>query len=203
MALNIAKFTFLFQAAGAAQTVPVGWSETLYRTQLGPNTDQNAGLAYVGIRKQILGDGAACIAMRYAQLDNPRAGIIRSLTEAEGTPTPSSPFGKYAYDPAQWDMLFAFRNPGLGYKRPFFLAGVPDYFTDQFKAKGMDAAFLNGAKMNDWIQELTAGGWCWYPKDRTAPNPKPRILMPITQVTPRMMRARKRGRPFFLFRGHV
>lgn len=193
------KFTVFFEAQGG--TAPTGWTETMYSNL--PVTDVNLDLLvqnYVPARRQLLGNGAFIQGARLSTIPPNRQASVQFFQGNFGLPSVFTHSPADDYDPTQVDLLLRV-DDGNGHRRQFWLGGLPDSQTDQLLAQGMSSGFINSASMRNFKRALTTGGSLGLRYGVTKPPSPVGTYAKFVNVTPIMVRNRKRGRPFELFRG--
>jgi hypothetical protein len=187
------KVTIFFATQGG--TVPVGWTETWYDlSTFLPGALSNAK-KYIGVRKNLLGKGAKITFIRVTDTANLRFTNVYQVPESEGIGSTYVNSPADDFDQAHEDLLVRV-EAGAGNRRSWFISGLPDSQTDQLKVKGMDAAFVDGPLIGLVYGVILANNWA------IRIGKKPNFTYPaITSFVARMVRNRKRGRPFDLFRG--
>lgn len=205
------KHTFFYETKG--KSTNTGWTETLWGNQPDLDTARANAKDYMTIRKNLLGIGAIALAWRGTLVP---AGFIppapKRITQVyffQGNEGVGEQFVRSPdddYDPAHEDLLLSVQSafdpgpPPQSSRRSMFLSGLPDSQTDQLKTQGMNAPYLFGAQMSQFIKELTGGRW--YNRKKTGAGPPATFTAyPISRVQPIMVRHRNRGRTFFPFRG--
>lgn len=194
----LSKITFFFESNGG--TAPTGWTETFYSQNANINQVLSQSLAqYVGPRALMLGVGCSLQSIRVARFPLERTTQISFITGASGTSKQYTDPATDFYDPTQVDLLVRLQTDG-GKKRSLALSGLPDKVTDQLVQQGIFDFFVNGPGFKNWIKAITSLNFCI--RYRVAPGPSPSYLTDvITTGQAIMVRNRKRGRPFDLFRG--
>lgn len=200
----VVKNVFFFTALPGP--VPVGWTETLYSFHATLDLAQQAARTLNNARRQLLGVGATSYAWRGNLVAQKRISQVYFFQAGETTSNVFTNSPADDFDPAHEDLMCRVEsivNPGpnlLYARRAYFLAGLPDSQTDQLKAQGIAAAFVNGPAFQTWRDLLF--NTPYYIRKKTANGPPPVFDgRAITKFTPIMVRHRNRGRPFFLFRG--
>lgn len=191
------KITFFFEGSGPAKT---GWTETWYTSDDSFLTMGALADSYLLPRRGLLGPGAEIKYWRTESTDpaKKRSTRVRFMTGTEGKPYfyTSSPADDF--DPSQSDLLLRIDgndSGGVTARRSLMLAGIPDSQTDQLKAQGINAPYVtNGI----WTGFSTFVKGAFLIRKGKSPTFS---YIPIVNVQPIMMRNRKRGRPFELFRG--
>lgn len=195
-----ARAQVLFEAEGG--TAPTGWTETFYATGQTPEQLRDYLIDnYVPVRLDLMGIGARIQAVVAKNIPPNRISSIAFVTPPKGPP--SRFFGNNGpddFDPTQVDLLIRLETAG-GKRRQFWMAGLPDSVTDQLLNQGIhDASFLSSQAFVRWVKVVTGGVLSI--RFKTANGPPPVFGSAIiTKATAIMVRNRKRGRPFFLFRG--
>jgi len=192
------KITVFFHGAGTS--VSTGWTETFWSSEANLQVAvTECKRKYIPRRKELLGNGATITHVRATSVPSTRLSYIEFIRGKDGegnffTKRPSDDF-----DPTQVDLLCRLQTAN-GHRRQLWLGGLPDSVTDTIVAQGIDAAFISsplfkqlGAAIVDLQYAIR-----WKMKDGSAISYH---ATPITEVFPIMVRNRKRGRPFFLFRG--
>lgn len=191
----------LFEASGG--TAPTGWSENFFAPSgMDPQSFRDYLIDnYVPKRQQLMGIGAFVQAVVAKKIPPNRTSSIAFVAPPKGginSREYSNP-GPDDYDPTQVDLLLRMETAS-GKRRQFWLGGLPDSVTDQLLEQGLKAAFLFSAAFIQWIKVVTGGVISI--RFRATVGPPPTFNSEIiTKVQPIMVRNRKRGRPFFLFRG--
>lgn len=192
------KINIFFEASGG--TAPTGWTETFWSDR----TDLKALLLavrqqYIPKRRDLLGVGARLQAIRVSNIPPNRVSYVYFTQAKEGNGTLFDNAGPDDYDPTQVDLLWRLQTVG-GKRRQFYMSGLPDSVTDQIQDQGVTGAFVNSAAVKQWqtaVQAIPMGI-----RFKTADGPPPVFAWDqITDFIPVMIRNRKRGRPFELFRG--
>lgn len=198
MAVTNSKVTIFFSASGG--TAPTGWTETFYspQTDLEVSVDQ-AVKQYVPKRRAILGIGARILAVRASAVPPNRLSFIKFIVEDNGIGNVYTAAKVDDYDPTQVDLLCRIQSSN-GHRRQFWVGGLPDSQTDQLLEQGITAPFINGAPFKQLVAAIIASNFQMQVKTANGPPPV-FAYYNITSVLPIMVRNRKRGRPFFLFRG--
>ena len=180
--------------------VPVGWSETFYSADTDLTVAANRAMnIYVPKRAQLLGIGAQVYAVRTTNVVPNRLSYLRFVSDADGKSEIFKTPEKDDTDPTQVDLLLRMMD-STNHRRQFWLGGLPDSTTDQLKAQGMDAPFLRSPAYKQWVACIATLQWAI--RYRIPPtSPKTYDSGVISNVLPIMIRNRKRGRPFFLYRG--
>lgn len=191
------RVTIFLEAFGG--TVPTGWTETFYSNS--EDLDLLIELwknRYCGKRAELLGKGARISYLRVSTISAPRRSRTISLFGKDSESYSNQSRGD-SYDPVQVDLLIRMTT-ALGKRRQFWLAGLPDKYTDQLIKDGMEANLIYGPVYKQYFQAI---------RDLEALiryKSSPPVLTPFDSATivhadPIMIRNRKRGRPFKLFRG--
>jgi hypothetical protein len=189
-------------------TVPAtGWTETWWLPT--SNFAGNLLIAqnYVVVRAALLGIGAFIQAVKLTLPGVQPVNLKRQSqvyyppTGVGGATVYDSP-GVDDYDPTQVDLQFRI-EAGPAKRRTLFLGGLPDSQTDTFQVGGMLQSYLNGPQMKRFQAFVIAnfGSRDIVPPRITPPSANTYLYNAITAVIPIQTRNRKRGRPFFLFRG--
>ena len=196
VAQPLSKIVFFLTAAGG--TAPTGWTETFYTQNANLQDVLNAGKVYALQRARLLGKGSQLEYIRVSNVPPNRATLIYYMQGNAGLPKQYINPGD-DYDPTQVDLLLRCQT-AQGKRRQFWLGGLPDSETDQLLQQGINAAFTNGPSFKALIDLIKVNSYCI--RYRTAAGPPPVYTSDtITDVIPIMVRNRKRGRPFDLFRG--
>jgi len=197
MADAASRISIFFEASGG--TAPTGWTETFWSSQGDLETAVLDCInKYVPKRKELLGVGARVQAVRATSIPSTRLSFIQFITgEKDGTGGIWSADSGGQYDPTQVDLLLRAQTAD-GHRRQIWLAGLPDEVTSQLIQTGVKAPFVSGASFKQWLGAIRSipYGIRW----KSGPGPV-YTFSPITQIFPIMVRNRKRGRPFYLFRG--
>jgi hypothetical protein len=156
--------------------------------------------AYVKVRVPLLGNGAFIKAYRISSLDPAlkRLTQIKFMQGDAGTPRTSS-----QSDPSQVDLLVRLKADASPAARNLWLSGLPDAYTNQLVAQGMEATFLFAGPFKKYLGFLTDPANALAIRAEVKPRTDPRTYqaIPIRQAEPIMIRKKDRGRPFNLFRG--
>jgi len=197
MADAASKVNIFFEATGG--TAPTGWTETFWSSQGNLETAVlDCVNKYVPKRKELLGVGATVQAVRATSIPPNRLSFIEFIVgekDRQGVYWSAQSGGQY--DPTQVDLLVRAQTAD-GHRRQIWLAGLPDEVTSQLVEQGVRGAFINGALYKQWAGAIRAMPYGIRWKSGAGPV---YTFSPITQIQPIMVRNRKRGRPFFLFRG--
>lgn len=186
-----------FESAGG--TAPTGWSETWYPA--GSNADDALiqAKAYVAKRKELLGMGATVQFAKVTNIPPNRQSKIYFFEGKEGTPTLFTGSGDQ-YDPTQVDLLMRVQSTTPAARRQWAISGLPDSVTNQLIQSGVKDTFVTSPIFKQLIALIKSLGWGI--RKKTANGPPPVFTFAsITDIFPIMVRNRKRGRPFELFRG--
>lgn len=197
MPMTQAKLTIFFAASGGRGVPPTGWTETWYKVENDYKNALGAAITYAKARKEILGFKASILGVRVSDAILKRETLVSQLSESGGTSTIYTNDNDQ-HDPTQVDLLIRV-EASENFRRSWFLAGLPDSVTEQLKEQGVNAPFLNGPPIKKVYTTMFDQGFCIRRKDPAVPGTF--ILSPITSLIPRMVRNRKRGRPFDLFHG--
>jgi len=192
------KVTIFFQAQGG--TAPTGWTETFWTSEA--DLKQNVVRVrqfYLPKRIALLGAGTKVAAIRATAVPGNRLSYIEFPTGKEGEPSVFDRVGEDSYDPTQVDLLVRLQTAN-GHRRQFWVGGLPDSQTDQLKLQGVTGQFTNSPGWKQFSDAIIKSGFNIRYKATAGPPPT-YLATPITDIFPIMVRNRKRGRPFFLFRG--
>jgi hypothetical protein len=195
------KVTVFFEAQGG--TAPTGWTENWWSSQADLPTIVNSFIAnYVPARTPLLGVGARIQSVRATLVQTPAARVsyvefLPGIKSGEGNLFTNSPADDY--DPTQVDLLIRMSNLA-GKHRQFWLGGLPDSQTDQLLQQGITGAFINSPAYKQWIAAIGRMPIGIRYKTSSGP-PATYAFATLTTFLPIMVRNRKRGRPFYLFRG--
>ena len=193
------KVSIFFGSIGS--NAPCGWTETFYSLQ----TDLQALLAqivkyYVPARADLLGVGAKIVAVRAASIPPDRITYIETFIPNDGVGMAFTGPND-GFDPIQADLLVRVQG-SVGHRRQLWLAGIPDSQTwSQYPpgVKGIAPTFITSGYWKTWSKLLTTLSLGIRAK---APPPAVGFLWEqIVLVKAMSLRNRKRGRPFFLYRG--
>lgn len=198
MAFTQAKMTIFFGASGGRGVPPTGWSETWYTRDTSYDATLKSAEKYCKVRKQLLGKSAFLIGARVSDAIVKRDTLITELQGEDQTTSSYFTGDGDIHDPTQVDLLVRVEG-GPFYRRSWFVSGLPDSVTDQAKEFGVTNFFTALPLWKQLLKVMTDQRFCIRAKDRDNPNQK--ILVDITNIIPRMVRNRKRGRPFDLFHG--
>lgn len=192
------KVNIFFEAAGG--TSPTGWTETFWSsiTDVQDLADKIKSV-YVPKRKALLGVGCSIQFIRASKIPPNRVTAIRYLVHKEGTPDLFTNSPADDYDPTQVDLLLRVED-SIGKRRQWWLGGLPDSQTDQLLAEGINGAFVNSPAFKQLVQAITTIG-LGIRSIATKGTPNTYQFNQIVRIQPIMVRNRKRGRPFDLFRG--
>lgn len=188
-----------FEASGG--TAPVGWSETWWSKAGDADIAMQEAKDYVKVRRELLGDGAQVQFAKITNIPPNRLSTIYFFTGKEGIPGVFNvPGGQF--DPTQVDLLIRVESRGFGVnaRRQWALSGLPDVVTNQLIQQGITGAFVNSPVFKQTLTQIKKNQWGIRKKTGNGPPPT-FTLANITDLTPIMVRNRKRGRPFLLFRG--
>jgi len=193
------KITIFFESQGG--TVPTGWTETFWTNDA--NIDSIADKVkffYIPKRVGFLGLGASAKYLRISKM--PLSSRISKVFFLDGKQGENSSLANPkddGYDPTQVDLLFLMAD-AEGHRRSFYMSGLPDKYSNQLVKQGMEAAFLNGPLFTQFTKAIRDSDFVLRSKVPGS-SPAEYNTYAILRVEPRMVRNRKRGRPFFLFRG--
>jgi hypothetical protein len=193
------KTVFFYEANSASS--PVGWTETFYLPQ--PFTfDQAIAKAktYMQSRHSLLGNGAAAVAVRVSNIPPNRLSQIYFFQGKEGMPDLFTSAPGDDFDPTQVALNIRAQD-AAGDKRVYWLDGLPDSVTHTLVAQGIDGAYINSPIFKQTLQAIQTVGYGLRVVVKPKAAPPVYNFQPITTMQPIMVRNRKRGRPFFLFRG--
>lgn len=190
------------------QTIPpTGWTETWWLSSSSFTLGVAIAQAYIPIRAALFGVGAYISAVRVTLPGVQPVALKRqsqiafpNLGEGGASVFVNQPADDY--DPTQADLMFRV-EAGPAKRRVFWLGGMPDSQTDSFQLAGVKPAYTNSGGMKKLINFILAN---FGTRDLVPPrNPVPSLntytFNQITDVIPIQARNRKRGRPFYLFRG--
>ena len=188
-----------FEASGG--TAPTGWSEVFYDQGSDIERALDKAKDYAKKRKALLGKGAVVQFAKITNLPPNRQSRIYFFVGKEGQPDLFTNSPEDDYDPTQVDLLLRVEGAGPpAARRQWALSGLPDSVTDQLLATGVKGAFTSSPAFKQLINQITANAWCIRKKTANGP-PATYSAITITRIDPIMVRNRKRGRPFELFRG--
>lgn len=194
----LSKITFFFESNGG--TAPTGWTETFYSQNANINQVlADAKSTYVGARAVMLGVGCSLQSIRVSDFVNKRITQVAFVSGGSGqSKTYTDPATDF-FDPTQVDLLVRLQTDA-GKKRSLALSGLPDKVTDQLVQQGIFDFFTNGPGFKNWLKAITALAYCVRYK---VPGSNPAVYLTdvIAGGQAIMVRNRKRGRPFDLFRG--
>lgn len=192
------KVNIFFKAAGG--TAPTGWTETYWSTvtDLKDNLD-TCEKTYVPKRAALLGVGAAIQFIRVSKVPPNRITQVRFLNGKQGDPSLFTTSPADDYDPTQVDLLCRVTDTA-GRRRQMWIAGLPDSQTDQLLAQGITGAFTASPSWKQFVKAVKDCGYCIRSKATAGPPPT-FAANQIDTIDPIMVRNRKKGRPFELFRG--
>lgn len=192
------KVNIFFKASGG--TAPTGWTETYWSTitDLKDNLD-NAEKIYVPKRAALLGVGASIQFLRCSKVPPNRVTQVRFLNGKQGDPSLFTTSPADDYDPTQVDLLCRVTDTA-GKRRQMWIAGLPDSQTDQLLAQGITGAFTSSPSWKQFVKAVLDCGFCIRSKLTNGPPPT-FAANQISTIDPVMVRNRKKGRPFELFRG--
>jgi len=192
------RVTLYYEATGG--TAPTGWTETFY------SDDDSLELVldkaqdrYLPKRVALMGAGVVCKYIKASNIPPNRLTQTRFISGKAGENAQISNSQEDAYDPVQVDLLIRMNTP-TGRQRQFWLAGMPDRYTNQLITQGMTAPFLNGPALKQFLDAIRKAEFKIRFKTASGPPPVYDSGLIINTV-PVMIRNRKRGRPFNLFRG--
>ena len=195
----LSKCTIFLTAQGG--TAPTGWTETFYlQAGIGQASLDNIVNTYIPKRADMLGVGAQIEAVRLGTVPATRVTLVKFMQGAQGRGKTFTNSPADDYDPTQVDLLCRAQTAG-GKRRQFWIGGLPDSQTDQLLQEGIQGSYINSPAFKQFVQAMIASGFCI--RYRTNPGVLPATFNadPIASVQPIMIRNRKRGRPFDLFRG--
>ncbi len=192
------KLVFFYEAAGGV--APVGWTETFYTPNVGLDAAMQLGKTYMQSRHSLLGNGASAQALRVSNVPNTRQTAIYFFQGKEGLPDIfTSPPGD-DFDPTQVAMVVRLED-AVGDKRVFWLDGLPDSVTHTLVNQGIDGAYINSPLFKQTMDKIINQQFEMQVVNKPRADPPVFTYPKIVKATPIMVRNRKRGRPFFLFRG--
>lgn len=192
------RVTLYYEASGG--TAPTGWTETFFSDD--SSLDQildKAQNIYLPKRVDLFGAGVVCKYIKAANIPPNRQTLTRFITGKAGENSQLSNSQQDAYDPVQVDLLIRL-NTANGKQRQFWLAGIADKYTNQLVTQGMTAPFLEGPAFKQFLAAMKKAEFRIRYKVTNGPPPTYDSGLIVGQV-PVMIRNRKRGRPFNLFRG--
>ena len=192
------KVTIFFNGAG--KSVSTGWTETFWSSEANLQVAvTDCKRTYVPRRKELLGVGATITHIIAPSIPTTRLSYIEFLRgkDGEGQLFTTSP--RDDFDPTQVDLLLRMQTAN-GHRRQLWLGGLPDSVTDTLLAQGIEAAFTSAPVFKQLVAAIVGLQYAVRYKATNGPPPT-YLATPITEVFPIMVRNRKRGRPFFLFRG--
>jgi hypothetical protein len=197
------KIVIFYEASG--KTAPTGWTETWWTGNSDPNGALEEAKAYVALRRNFLGQGAYVQSVRVSTIPIPPAVASRVaglyfFQGTEGLPQQYTNSPDDDYDPTQVDLLLRVKA-GNNAQRSWWMGGIPDSQTDQLKTQGTTAPFIQQVIQSQTVQKIISNGWMVRSQIKPHTNPATFQAFAITSVQPIMVRNRKRGRPFYLFRG--
>lgn len=198
MAQVARKLVFFYEANGSSSSV--GWTETFY-LPVGTFDDAiKRAKAYMQNRHSLLGNGAHAVAVRVSNVPNTRQTQIYFFQGKEGDPDIfTSPPGD-DFDPTQVALVVRMED-AAGDKRVFWVDGLPDSVTHTLVAQGIDGVYIASPIFKNTIQSIIDQGFCLQVVNKPVAMPKTYTYPAITKGQTIMVRNRKRGRPFFLYRG--
>lgn len=198
MATVAQKLVFFYEAVGG--TSCVGWTETFYTPAVGFDKAIQQAKFYMKSRHSLLGNGAMAVAVRVSNVPNTRQTQIYFFEGKEGVPDIfTSPPGD-DFDPVQVALVVRLED-AAGDKRVFWLDGLPDSVTHTLVAQGVDGTFVNSPVFKQVLDNVITLGWEMQVVNKPVTDPKTFTYPPIVKAKAVMVRNRKRGRPFFLYRG--
>lgn len=200
------KATLLFVARNFP--VPFGWSESIYLQTAGLTDSDAKVLDYVATRRMALGNGASVYAYRLSDVNltlgakHQRNGVTRTLSTGQG----DSPYNQseyQAYDASSTSILVRCFDAARTHSRQFWITGMPDGWTTTLAKLGLEAGISTLPALSGVLKWLSAPGNAQIKSNIIAsPGPPPVFTyFPIGFCQLRMVRSRKRGRPFDLLRG--
>jgi len=197
MADAASKVTVFFESTGG--TASTGWTETFYSSEGDlPTAADVCVKKYIPKRVEMLGVQAFCRGVRVTKIPSNRLSYVQFITgEKDQTGGIWAAETDGQHDPTQVDLLCRAQTAD-GHRRSLWIAGLPDTVCNQLKAQGVTAGFLNGAIFKQWMGAIRSIPYGIRWKSGAGPV---YTLSPIVEILPVMVRNRKRGRPFFLFRG--
>jgi len=207
MAQTRGKITVIFQHRPTSTTnqigsLPSGWTETWYTPW--PSGSYTALLAlakgYVAVRKEMLGVGAFVEAVRVSDDEVFRDSLwYEFLKQKENS---SSIFTTPVTDGVDvpWTDLMCRVEAGPFKRRTFWVAGLPDEVTETWVTQGVDPTFVFSKAWVALVNYIIAN-FSERVAVRPATTPPTFTLQGITNIIPRQVRIRKKGRPFGLLRG--
>jgi len=192
------RVQIFYEASGG--TAPTGWTETFYSddTDLDLFADKVRNI-YMPKRVALMGAGVIAKFLRVSNVANNRLTRVLYLSGKQGENAQVSNSQEDAYDPTQVDLLVGMWD-SVGHRRQFWLAGLPDRYTNQLVTQGVTAPFINGAAFKQWADSVLKAEFKIRWKATNGPPPTYNATN-ILRVEAKMIRNRKRGRPFNLFRG--
>jgi len=198
MADAASKVTILFEAQGG--DAPTGWTETFWSSEANLKTVVDTCLKkYVPKRAVLLGIGAKVFAVKATSVPTTRLSRVEFVTGKTGISNLFTRSPDDNYDPTQVDLLCKVQD-AAGHRRQLWLGGLPDSTTDQIKEQGINGDFIAQPCFKQYVQAILDVGYQIRYKTSNGP-PKVYAAAAIEDVQPVMVRNRKRGRPFFLYRG--
>lgn len=198
MADAASKVTIFFEASGG--TAPTGWTENFWSFQADlPTLIDQVVKQYVPKRAALLGVGCKIQSVRVSTNPLSRVTQVRFIVGKAGEPSVFTTSPADDYDPTQVDLLCR-ATTAQGKRRQLWVGGLPDSQTDQLLSQGITGAFTTSPTWKQYVAAIQASQLLLRFKLTNGPPPT-FGADPITDVQPIMVRNRKRGRPFDLFRG--
>lgn len=198
MTAPISKVTIFLEATGG--TVPAGWTETYWSA-----VEDLASLVtfirqnYVPARSALLGVGAKIVAVRATKNPPTRVSRIAFMQGKEGDPSLFTTSPADDFDPVQVALLC--RGVTInGKRRQMWIDGLPDSVTDQLVKTGVLGSFTASPAWKQFVKAVQNSNLLLRFKTANGP-PIVYDSEQLTDIQPIMVRNRKRGRPFYLFRG--
>jgi hypothetical protein len=192
------KLTIFYEANSSSS--PVGWTETWYLAAAGLDAGIQAGKTFMTTRHSLLGNGASAIAVRASNIPPNRLSQIYFFQGKEGQPDIFTSAPGDDFDPTQVALNVRCQD-AVGDKRVFWLDGLPDSVTHTLVAQGIDGVYINSPIFKQCLAAIQTLGFGMRVVVKPKAAPPVYNFQPITMTQPIMVRNRKRGRPFFLFRG--
>lgn len=197
MPMTQGKMTIFFGATGGTGVPPTGWTETWFKNEVDYKNMLGIALGYCKVRRNLLGKQAFITHVRVSDAIIKRDTLVEQLNADEGSGKVYTQDGD-EHDPTQVDLLVRIESGELR-RRSLFLAGLPDSVCQQLKENGISAPFILGPSFKNW-QKYVIDNQLGI-RFKVSSNPDVYQIGNITSIQPRMVRNRKRGRPFDLFRG--